>query len=178
MTFLHQLRLSLLKPPSFTPAYGGTRTLTSLHHTQNNSTAFTKPDDQNNRTTQGKWLTLPPFNNTVNGASLGKNIAGIRQSAGDGNADTTTAIKWVMRCCPQLPRSLVQKLFRLRQVSHSVCACFSCRVLGFDVFSLIQTYMQSVSPLAILSYFAMCCDYIFETIDNSILFVININALF
>ncbi|KAA8545818.1 hypothetical protein F0562_020731 [Nyssa sinensis] len=29
---------------------------------------------------------------------------------------TTTALKWILRCCPQLPRSLVQKLFRLRQV--------------------------------------------------------------
>ncbi|KAK1430322.1 hypothetical protein QVD17_12979 [Tagetes erecta] len=116
MTVLHQLRRALLKPPSFTQAYGGTRTLTSPYHTENNSTAFIKPDDQNNRKTQGKWLTLPPFNTTINGASLGKNIAGIRQSTGEGNESTTTAIKWVMRCCPQLPRSLVQKLFRLRQV--------------------------------------------------------------
>ncbi|KAL0387045.1 UNVERIFIED_CONTAM: RNA pseudouridine synthase 4, mitochondrial [Sesamum radiatum] len=27
-----------------------------------------------------------------------------------------TALKWIIKCCPHLPRSLVQKLFRLRQV--------------------------------------------------------------
>ncbi|KAK9077194.1 hypothetical protein SSX86_005530 [Deinandra increscens subsp. villosa] len=119
MAVLSQLRRSLLRPPSFIPAYGGARTFSSPYHyihTENTSTAFIKPEDQKSEKKQGKWLTLPPFDIAVNGASLGKNIVGRRQSIGEGDANTTTAIKWVMRCCPQLPRSLVQKLFRLRQV--------------------------------------------------------------
>ncbi|KAI3755426.1 hypothetical protein L1987_55224 [Smallanthus sonchifolius] len=117
MAVLSQLRRALLRPPSVT--YGGARNLTSPYHyfhTENKSTAFVKAEDENNGKTRAKWLTLPPFNTTINGASLGKNIAGRRQSTGEEDANTTTAIKWVMRCCPQLPRSLVQKLFRLRQV--------------------------------------------------------------
>ncbi|XP_076951295.1 RNA pseudouridine synthase 4, mitochondrial-like [Bidens hawaiensis] len=111
MAVLSQLRRLLLKPPS---AYGGARTLTSPHHYLHTETAFIKPEDKKKKDkTQGKWLTLPPFNATVNGASLGKHIAGKRQPTVNGDE---TAIKWVMRCCPQLPRSLVQKLFRLRQV--------------------------------------------------------------
>ncbi|KAI3805037.1 hypothetical protein L1987_27035 [Smallanthus sonchifolius] len=117
MAVLSQLRRALLRPPSVT--YGGASTLTSPYHyvhTENNSTAFIKAEVENNGKTQGKWLTLPPFNTTINGASLGKNISGRRKSIGEEDAGTTTAIKWVMGCCPQLPRSLVQKLFRLRQV--------------------------------------------------------------
>lgn len=64
---------------------------------------------------QGKWLILPPFNSELNGAVLGKAISG-KSSADVAAASETTALKWVMKCCPQLPRSLVQKLFRLRQV--------------------------------------------------------------
>ncbi|KAD4179254.1 hypothetical protein E3N88_27845 [Mikania micrantha] len=119
MAVLYQLRRALLRPPLLNPTYVGTRTLTSPYQyvdTVNSSTALNEPEDQKIGKTQGKWLTLPPFNLTVNGASLGKNIAGRRKSTGEGDAITTTAIKWVMRCCPQLPRSLVQKLFRLRQV--------------------------------------------------------------
>ena len=66
---------------------------------------------------KGKWFTLPPFDLAVDGADLGKELArkGDTATAG-GDATTTRALKWVLRCCPQLPRSLVQKLFRLRQV--------------------------------------------------------------
>jgi len=44
----------------------------------------------------GKWLTLPPVtvSTTVN----------------------SCALKWVIRCCPQLPKPLIHKLFRLKQV--------------------------------------------------------------
>lgn len=63
---------------------------------------------------KGRWLTLPPFAPPVDASSVGKAIASGRRSAGEG--DPTTALKWVRRCCPHLPMSLVQKLFRLRQV--------------------------------------------------------------
>ncbi|XAR72939.1 23S rRNA pseudouridine(955/2504/2580) synthase [Bertholletia excelsa] len=70
---------------------------------------------------KGHWFTLPPFNSPVDCAKLGRELSGRRpERKGDADADWSgtnmTALKWVLRCCPQLPRSLVQKLFRLRQV--------------------------------------------------------------
>ncbi|CAI0445415.1 unnamed protein product, partial [Linum tenue] len=63
----------------------------------------------------GKWFILPPFSSTVNGTAAGKALS---SAATAGKASTeTTALKWVLRCCPELPRNLVQKLFRLRQVT-------------------------------------------------------------
>ncbi|TKY71262.1 RNA pseudouridine synthase 4 [Spatholobus suberectus] len=58
----------------------------------------------------GKWLTLPPVSATATLEGEGN---------GNGNelsSNPTTALKWVLRCCPHLPRPLVHKLFRLRQV--------------------------------------------------------------
>ncbi|KAF8404948.1 hypothetical protein HHK36_009843 [Tetracentron sinense] len=66
---------------------------------------------------KGKWFTLPPFTSTVDAASLAKELSGrYSDRKGETTASTTTALKWVLRCCPQVPRCLVQKLFRLRQV--------------------------------------------------------------
>ncbi|GMH02843.1 hypothetical protein Nepgr_004682 [Nepenthes gracilis] len=78
-----------------------------------------------NRERQNKWFTLPPFDSTVDPSSLGKNLAGLSLLENDGTTATTaatntTALKWVLRCCPRLPRSLVQKLFRLRQVRREI----------------------------------------------------------
>ncbi|RVW61404.1 RNA pseudouridine synthase 4, mitochondrial [Vitis vinifera] len=72
---------------------------------------------------KGKWFTLPAFTPVVDASSLGKVLSGHRTDLNTGNTTagaSTTALKWVVRCCPQLPRSLVQKLFRLRQVWFSV----------------------------------------------------------
>ncbi|KAG9440367.1 hypothetical protein H6P81_020532 [Aristolochia fimbriata] len=63
---------------------------------------------------EGKWLTLPPFTSSIDPSSIGKEI--LHPSSSNHEREPTTALKWVLRCCPQLPRSLVQKLFRLRQV--------------------------------------------------------------
>lgn len=63
------------------------------------------------------WVTLPPFMPHMDAPSIGKEIAG-RKTMGKG--EPITALKWVRRCCPHLPMSLVQKLFRLRQVSLSI----------------------------------------------------------
>ncbi|KAI3448137.1 hypothetical protein Pfo_004802 [Paulownia fortunei] len=57
-----------------------------------------------------KWLILPPFTPAADGCSIGKKLCGRP-------ADTNmTALKWILKCCPHLPRCLVQKLFRLRQI--------------------------------------------------------------
>ncbi|GAA0166688.1 RNA processing factor [Lithospermum erythrorhizon] len=62
------------------------------------------------------WYRLPEFRLSIDGASVGKAIA-------NSNNITTnpSAIKWVFRCCPELPTSLVHKLFRLRQVRKQSC---------------------------------------------------------
>ncbi|KAH7575322.1 hypothetical protein ACOSQ2_005442 [Xanthoceras sorbifolium] len=73
---------------------------------------LTRVNDNDNKSKRGKWFTLPPFNSTISGAALGKQLAG----GSTGDTAETTALKWVLRCCPELPRSLIQKLFRLRQV--------------------------------------------------------------
>ncbi|WOG82439.1 hypothetical protein DCAR_0101603 [Daucus carota subsp. sativus] len=65
------------------------------------------------RKTEGKWLTLPPYTHTIDASALGKQIYSRNSAETQGE---TTALKWIIKCCPQLPRSLVQKLFRLRQV--------------------------------------------------------------
>ncbi|XP_043712837.1 RNA pseudouridine synthase 4, mitochondrial [Telopea speciosissima] len=73
---------------------------------------------------KGKWLTLPPFTSTIDAASVAKELSGRRSERNDEDittTNTTTALKWVLRCCPHIPRSLVQKLFRLRQVRRE---CF------------------------------------------------------
>ncbi|MCD7472518.1 hypothetical protein HAX54_013776 [Datura stramonium] len=69
-----------------------------------------------NENEKGKWFTLPPFTATVNGAALGRELAGGKLEVKENSTNTMTALKWVQRCCPELPKSLVQKLFRLRQV--------------------------------------------------------------
>lgn len=82
---------------------------------------------------QGKWLTLPPFTHTINGSSLGKEI--YTNNSPEAKAETT-AFKWIIKCCPQLPRSLVQKLFRLRQVLISTFLQ-SCWCYKFDLIWII-----------------------------------------
>ncbi|THG01055.1 hypothetical protein TEA_000220 [Camellia sinensis var. sinensis] len=62
--------------------------------------AETTDDDKK----KGKWFTLPPFVSTVDGAALGKELSGRRSERKGDAAATTTALKWVLRCCPQLPR--------------------------------------------------------------------------
>ncbi|KAL3638529.1 hypothetical protein CASFOL_017900 [Castilleja foliolosa] len=57
-----------------------------------------------------QWLSLPPFTPASDGSSIGKQLHGLKPDA------NMTAIKWILKCCPHLPRSLVQKLFRLRQI--------------------------------------------------------------
>ncbi|XP_031481914.1 RNA pseudouridine synthase 4, mitochondrial [Nymphaea colorata] len=64
-----------------------------------------------------KWFPLPRY--SVQYASMvglprkGENVIA---DAATATTTTTTALKWVLRCCPNLPKSLIHKLFRLRQV--------------------------------------------------------------
>ncbi|XP_074275501.1 RNA pseudouridine synthase 4, mitochondrial [Silene latifolia] len=75
--------------------------------------------EKNEEKKEGKWVILPPFTTTVNGSSLGRKISRggrIVEEEKKSIETTPSALKWVLRCCPHLPRSLVHKLFRLRQV--------------------------------------------------------------
>ncbi|EPS60113.1 hypothetical protein M569_14691, partial [Genlisea aurea] len=64
------------------------------------------------------WLTLPAFSETADACSTGKRIFGRHP------VTNMTTLKWILNCCPQLPRSLVQKLFRLRRVRKK-CSYFT-----------------------------------------------------
>ncbi|XP_047049467.1 RNA pseudouridine synthase 4, mitochondrial-like [Lolium rigidum] len=67
---------------------------------------------------KNRWMELPPFA-PVDAAAAARAI--FRGEGGDEKEEgsNSTAIKWVRRCCPQLPASLVQKLFRLRKVKKN-----------------------------------------------------------
>ncbi|XP_047341617.1 RNA pseudouridine synthase 4, mitochondrial [Impatiens glandulifera] len=89
------------------------------------STISSNPEDEKET---GRWLTLPPFTPTINGDSLGKKLAaGGSSSSKDEVTTSMTALKWVFKCCPDIPKSLVQKIFRLRQVRResSMLSCDS-----------------------------------------------------
>lgn len=111
------LRRHLFLSGSSPSATGGPRLLASL--LQKLSSYYEEQTrsyntSSSNRIT-GSWLTLPPFDGTADGAALGRE-ASHGGSAELPTAAATSALKWVSRCCPELSRSLVQKLFRLRQV--------------------------------------------------------------
>ncbi|CAJ1924409.1 unnamed protein product [Sphenostylis stenocarpa] len=57
-----------------------------------------------------KWLTLPAVSASgtleVKGKGKGNQLS----------STPTTALKWIVRCCPNIPKPLLHKLFRLRQV--------------------------------------------------------------
>ncbi|GAB2219818.1 hypothetical protein Droror1_Dr00007455 [Drosera rotundifolia] len=82
--------------------------------------AFAPRDGESDDGAKGRenWFALPPFSTAVDASSLGKKLASGGAGGGEDAASPVnmTALKWVLRCCPQLPRSLVHKLFRLRQV--------------------------------------------------------------
>ncbi|KAK6241124.1 hypothetical protein SCA6_006513 [Theobroma cacao] len=106
------------RPPA---THGGNGLIVSAFHqlryhystTTELSAEYLKDDGNSEKKKKNKWFTLPPFTKTVNASVLGAKLSGKPHSKA---ANETTAVKWVMRCCPELPRSLVQKLFRLRQV--------------------------------------------------------------
>lgn len=115
-------RILLRSPPSSSAELGGDRLfISAFHNCRSYATAETFHEDREKR--GKKWFTLPPFTDTINGAALGKELSRNRSNVGRDEytkaataSTTTTALKWVTRCCPEIPRSLVQKLFRLRQV--------------------------------------------------------------
>lgn len=125
------LRRILLRSQPHAVVYGGERqSITSFHEWRANyssiaSETFTQEEKRGDKNGK-KWFTLPQYTATVDGAVLGKGISRKRRESKNDAVDgrgamsvytaSTTALKWVLRCCPEVPRSLVQKLFRLRQV--------------------------------------------------------------
>jgi len=115
---LHLYRRPLSAPTktlSSTPQF-----LRSTVHCSSCCTSIAREREQRtNKDDFKKWVTLPPFTPQMDASSIGREIVG-RISTGKG--EPITALKWVRRCCPHLPMSLVQKLFRLRQVSFWILA--------------------------------------------------------
>ncbi|KAK2985839.1 hypothetical protein RJ640_018705 [Escallonia rubra] len=120
------LRRASANSPAISAACTGARTLYPTYYERRShyATATDALTGGENGNKKDKWFTLPPFASTIDGSAIGKDISRRRSgNRGESPTSTTTALKWVTRCCPQLPRSLVQKLFRLRQVT--CCSCWT-----------------------------------------------------
>lgn len=75
--------------------------------------------ERNKASTKPEWLTLPPFLPNVDVGALGKRLMAASCSSSQEESPTLmpmTALKWVSHCCPDIPHSLIRKLFRLRQI--------------------------------------------------------------
>ncbi|XVF67505.1 hypothetical protein PTKIN_Ptkin10aG0126600 [Pterospermum kingtungense] len=135
------LRRLLRSQPSATD--GGTRLIISaLHHLRSSYNTTTElsaehPEGNSEKKKESKWFTLPPFAETVNASLLRAKLAGKPNLKA---ADETTALKWVLKCCPDLPRNLVQKLFRLRQVRRE----FKAMAVSDDGCQVQKTQLKRV----------------------------------
>ncbi|XP_012450617.1 RNA pseudouridine synthase 4, mitochondrial [Gossypium raimondii] len=102
--------------------------IAAIYHLRPHYSTTTEFSDEGNseKKKESKWFTLPPFAKTVNASELGAKLARKNHLKSATSAETsayeTTALKWVLKCCPELPRNLVQKLFRLRQVRRESIA--------------------------------------------------------
>ncbi|CAN6449732.1 unnamed protein product [Victoria cruziana] len=80
-------------------------------------TSATAAEEKDGAKKHLKWFPLPSY--SVDYASMVGFPRKRENVIIDGTTaatTATTALKWVLRCCPNLPKSLVHKLFRLRQV--------------------------------------------------------------
>ncbi|VVA98218.1 unnamed protein product [Arabis nemorensis] len=109
------LRSYLRSPsPTIYAVRNPTRALSGSNQCRSYSTSLADDDPR------GKWLTLPPFSTTVDGSALGKELLSNGDSVKGSTDGSTTALRWILRCRPDLPRNLVLKLFRLRQVRREM----------------------------------------------------------
>ncbi|KAF0921305.1 hypothetical protein E2562_003106 [Oryza meyeriana var. granulata] len=75
-------------------------------------------DGEAGERSKNPWVQLPPFA-PLDAVAAARAIS--RGGCGGvGAGANATAIRWVRRCCPHLPTSLVQKLFRLRKVKKNI----------------------------------------------------------
>lgn len=104
------------------PLAGAKKTVTAAfyqlqHYHATATTINTDGGNTNEEKKTNQWLTLPAFTPTVDGSSIAKLLSGRTPNTKARTiTNNMTALKWILKCCPQLPRSLVHKLFRLRQV--------------------------------------------------------------
>lgn len=102
--------------PTISTFKNPTKALSAAAHQSTRSYSTTQTDDS-----RGKWLTLPPFSPTIDGTAVGKDLLSDGDSVKSSTDNSkTTALRWILRCRPDLPRTLVQKLFRLRQVRREM----------------------------------------------------------
>ncbi|XP_010271255.1 PREDICTED: RNA pseudouridine synthase 4, mitochondrial-like isoform X2 [Nelumbo nucifera] len=98
-----------------------------------NTAAAASKEEKQKKTEKGRWLILPPVSSSIDAVSVVKALSSRPSDLKGETTNTTTsttALKWVLRCCPHLPRSLVQKLFRLRQVRRESCDSMSSLDIG------------------------------------------------
>jgi hypothetical protein len=113
--------------PTISTFKNPTKALSAAAHQSTRSYSTTQTDDS-----RGKWLTLPPFSPTIDGTAVGKDLLSDGDSVKSSTDNSkTTALRWILRCRPDLPRTLVQKLFRLRQVPSLFQSCIQRIVVSF-----------------------------------------------
>ncbi|XP_078166705.1 RNA pseudouridine synthase 4, mitochondrial-like [Carex rostrata] len=123
----------------------------AIRHCFSTSSSSSPQEENPCANERSRWLQLPPFAPQVDTAALARKISWERIVPGksDEVATTTTAIKWIRRCCPDLPLSLVQKLFRLRQVKKNL--------IHTNVTSEQQARLKRVSAKDVLSHGEILC---------------------
>ncbi|XP_075474476.1 RNA pseudouridine synthase 4, mitochondrial [Primulina tabacum] len=110
---LHRVIFRRRRPNTYAAGLRGTLAAVSYQHQYFSNTAVAAHGENSREESDSKWLILPPFTPFADDSAIGKLIS---QKKDSDASPTTTALKWILICYPHLPRSLVQKLFRLRQV--------------------------------------------------------------
>jgi hypothetical protein len=103
--------------PRLQQPYAGLATAAAKHDALGTAGEESGGPGKGNR---NRWMELPPFAPADASAAARAIFRGEGGDEQEGSSNST-AIRWVRRCCPQLPTSLVQKLFRLRKV-HTTCS--------------------------------------------------------
>lgn len=121
-------RRFIRRPPPSSAGDAASASLSSFKQRGAHHSAVVNSQEEGKNMNSGKWFALPPYDSSVNTSKMAKELLGNRIEGDSTSTSSMTALKWILRCCPQLPRSLLQKLFRLRQVySHSLfgytCVC-------------------------------------------------------
>ncbi|KAK8609207.1 hypothetical protein V6N13_025513 [Hibiscus sabdariffa] len=83
-------------------------------------------------------FTLPPFAKTINASEMGAKLAGKPHlKSASTVAYETTALKWILKCCPRQPRSLV------RVELH--CRCTMTLKFQFIIFHNLHYYVRTAN---------------------------------
>lgn len=109
-------RRFIRQPPPSSAGDAACASLSTFKQRGAHHSAVASSQEDGKNVNSGNWFTLPPYDSSINTSKMAKELLGKRIEGDSTSTTSMTARKWILRCCPQLPRSLIQKLFRLRQV--------------------------------------------------------------